>query len=234
MLEPPSTLGQKAAGLLASLQHADTFFPSGSMAFSWGLEGLLRDRLVTNATTLAAFVESQALMRWATFDQGVVCASWDACESREAWREADAYAEAMTLPLSLRTGSRRLGRTLSDVHARLGSQTASGLLQEIATGVSPGHLAAVQGILWRSFGIDKLEARAMSAHTTCTGAVSAAVRLGIVGHLDAQRILSRLRQPIADVLDHPPPALSDLSSATFAADIASIRGDAVDARMFAN
>ena len=97
-----------------------------------------------------------------------------------------------------------------------------------------GHLAAVQGVLWRSFGIGKFEARAMSAHTTCTGAVSAAVRLGIVGHLDAQRILSRLRQPIADVLDRPPPCLSDLSSATYAADIASLRGEAVDARMFAN
>jgi urease accessory protein len=234
MLDPACATGQSGMGLLAALQHADTFFPSGSMAFSWGLEGLLRDRLVTNATTLEAFVESQALTRWATFDQGIVCASWDAFEARGAWREADAYAEAMTLPLSLRTGSLRLGRTLSDVHARLGSPTASELRQDIANGLSPGHLAAVQGVLWRSFGIGKFEARAMSAHTTCTGAVSAAVRLGIVGHLDAQRILSRLRQPIADVLDRPPPSLSDLSSATYAADIASLRGEAVDARMFAN
>ena len=34
--------------LLASLQQSDSFFPSGSMAFSWGLEALQQDGLVTD------------------------------------------------------------------------------------------------------------------------------------------------------------------------------------------
>ena len=35
--------------LLAALQHADSFFPSGTVSFSWGLEALRADGLVRNA-----------------------------------------------------------------------------------------------------------------------------------------------------------------------------------------
>ena len=220
--------------LLASLQQSDSFFPGGAMAFSWGLEGLVRDALVTDAATLFAFVESQALSRWASLDQGLVCAAWRAGDSFDAWREVDALAEATALPPALRNGSRRLGRTLADVHARLGSETASRIREAIVDGRTRGHLAAVQGAIWRSLHITENEARAISAHMTCTGAVSSAVRLGIVGHLDAQRVLALLRAPLAQVLAQPAPPLDDLHATTFAADIAALRSQTHDARLFAN
>lgn len=221
------------AGLLASLQQSDSFFPSGSMAFSWGLEALQQDGLVTDAASLTVFVEAQAIARWASLDQGIVCAAWQA-DTFEAWLEVDALAEAMTLPEPMRQGSRRLGRTLADVHARLHSPVAVALRAAIVAEEAPGHLPAVQGRLWRSFGIGENEARAISAHAACTGAVSSAVRLGIIGHLDAQRILTGLREPLASVLALPPPAIHDLSSSTFAADIAAMRRHRHEARLFAN
>jgi urease accessory protein len=222
------------ASLLASLQQSDSFFPGGSMAFSWGLEALQQDGLVTDAASLAVFVEAQALDRWATFDQGIVGAAWQAGESLEGWGEVDAVAQALTLPEPMREGSRRLGRTFADVHARLDCSLARSLRALIADGRAHGHLPAVQGVLWRSFGIGEREARAISAHAACTGAVSAAVRLGIVGHLDAQRVLTHLRAPLAAVLALPAPALDALSSATFAADIAAMCRHRHEARLFAN
>jgi urease accessory protein len=219
--------------LLASLQQSDSFFPSGSMAFSWGLEALLQDGLVSDAQSLEVFVEGQALARWASLDQGIVCAAWQA-NSFDAWLEVDALADAVTLPEPMRKGAHRLGRTLTDVHTRLDSPVAAELRAAIVAGRTPGHLPAVQGRLWRSFGIGQNEARAISAHAACTGAVSSAVRLGIVGHLDAQRILTRLREPLASVLEAPPPAMDDLWSSTFAADIAVMRRHRHAARLFAN
>jgi urease accessory protein len=219
--------------LLASFQHSDSFFPSGSMAFSWGLEALLQDGLVKDARSLQVFVEGQALGRWASLDQGIVCAAWQA-DSFDAWLDVDALAETVTLPEPMRKGAHRLGRTLADVHARLDSPVAAELRAAIIAGRTPGHLSAVQGRLWRSFGISRDEARAMSAHAACTGAVSSAVRLGIVGHLDAQRILTRLREPLASVLEAPAPAMDDLWSSTFAADIAVMRRHRHEARLFAN
>jgi len=234
---PPGAIANAPMSLLASLQQSDSFFPGGAMAFSWGLEGLMRDALVIDATTLFAFVESQALSRWASLDQGLVCGAWRAWRAWnafDAWHEVDALAEAMTLPPALRNGSRRLGRTLADVHARLGSETANQIRDAIVAGRTPGHLAAVQGAVWQSLGIAEDEARAISAHMICTGAVSSAVRLGIVGHLDAQRVLTLLRAPLARVLAKPAPPLDDLHAATFAADIAALRSQTHDARLFAN
>lgn len=229
-----SETANRANSLLASLQQSDSFFPGGAMAFSWGLESLVRDGLVSDAATLFAFVQSQALSRWASFDQGIVCAAWHAGDSFEAWQEVDALTEAMTLSAALRNGSRRLGRTLADVHARLGSGVASRIRTAIVDGRTPGHLCAVQGAVWHSMQVAEDEVRAISAHMTCTGAVSAAVRLGIVGHLDAQRALSLLRAALAEILAQPAPALDNLHAATFAADIATLRSQTHDARLFAN
>jgi urease accessory protein len=53
---------------LSALQHADSFFPSGAISFSQGLETLYADREVKDAETLATFVEGQLLYRWASME----------------------------------------------------------------------------------------------------------------------------------------------------------------------
>ena len=42
------------ATMLATLQHADSFFPAGTAAFSWGIEALRADRHLRTATELPA------------------------------------------------------------------------------------------------------------------------------------------------------------------------------------
>ncbi len=46
-------------GLLVALQHGDSFFPSGSFAFSWGLETLRNDGLVHGSTDVERFALDQ-------------------------------------------------------------------------------------------------------------------------------------------------------------------------------
>ena len=59
-----------AADQLALLQHGDSFFPSGAVSFSWGLETLAEDGRVATAADVAAFLEGQLRWRWATCDRG--------------------------------------------------------------------------------------------------------------------------------------------------------------------
>lgn len=243
-----------ALGLLLSLQHADSFFPSGAMAFSWGLESLMRDGHVRDASTLAEFIEAQLLHRWQSFDQGIVSAAWQAASTHREYPQhsaqpgsdsqqamlqqliaLDEWVDAMTLVPTLREGSRRLGLTLLTVHAKLGTPGARSLQNYIADskGSTP-HLAVVQGYLWQQLGMSEAESRAVSAHTVCVSATSAAVRLGLIGHLDAQRILMRLQAPIAETLRRPVPDVWSLSNNLLATDIAGLRHGLHDARMFAN
>lgn len=235
---------QSSPSLLASLQHADAFFPSGAMAFSWGLESLSRDRLVTDAKTCADYIEAQLVHRWISFDQGIISASWHAAGSMRALPaaalktllEIDHLAEAMTLPPLLRDGSRRLGLTLINLHAKLATPGAFSLQAHINATPSARmpHLAVVQGYLWNGLGMSETDARAVSAYSVCSAATSAAVRLGLIGHVDAQRILSWILPQINAALSAPAPSLLNLSSSIFASDIAALRHDLQDARMFAN
>ena len=60
------------------LQMSDTFYPTGSYAHSFGLEGLVQDGFVTDRATLRSFLLEQALPALARTDLVVAAAAWDA------------------------------------------------------------------------------------------------------------------------------------------------------------
>ena len=84
--------------LLSALQHADSFFPSGGVAFSSGLETLHADREVASVEQLAGFVEGQLKHRWATCD---ACALMAAFRQRQARPDCRGRWSAMSLATEL-------------------------------------------------------------------------------------------------------------------------------------
>jgi urease accessory protein len=220
--------------LLGALQHADSFFPSGSVAFSSGLEALHADREVTSAEQLASLVEGQLLHRWASFDAVALVAAFRTRERLEEVSGIDRLVEAMSLAAELREGSKRAGASLLAVHVRLGTAGATGYRDLIARKQACGHLPVVQGMLWGATGMTEDACRAVSAHTFCTGLVSAALRLGMIGHLDAQRVLLRVRPLLAGLLRSPPGAVECMSAYCPAVEIAAMRHEVQDSRFFAN
>jgi urease accessory protein len=49
--------------LFITLQHADSFFPSGATSFSWGLETLCAEGAIQSASDLNTFIEGQLQAR---------------------------------------------------------------------------------------------------------------------------------------------------------------------------
>lgn len=221
-------------GFLGALQFADSFFPSGSIAFSWGLETLRADAEVASAAGIAQFLEGQLVHRWSCFDAPLVVAAARAGGKVERIAELDDLAEAMTLATELREGSRRAGASLLKVHEGLGTAGAADYRQRVSQRQGRGHLAVMQGILWTATGLSETECRAVSAHTLCTGIVGAALRLGMIGHLDAQKILLQARPVMVDLLDLPATQVEDISSYVPHAEIAAMRHEVQDSRLFAN
>jgi urease accessory protein len=220
--------------LLATLQHADSFFPSGAVSFSWGLEALHADGLARSADDVALFAAGQLRHRWATADRSVLMAAYAARDDLEAVTAIDRLQEAMALPSELRVGSRRMGVALLGVHARLKTPNAASYHSEVVAQRVPGHVAVVQGLVWRGIGLDQDTAVGMSAHCLCVGLIGAALRLGIIGHLDGQRILATLRDLIVELLATPVPSLQEISTFTPACDIAFMRHEFQPGRLFAN
>jgi urease accessory protein len=223
-----------AVTLLTALQYADSFFPSGGTAFSWGLEALCADRQVTSAEDVRRFLEGQLRHRWATCDRPFLVAAHRACAALDAVVALDRMLEAMTLPRELREGATRAGGALLGVHERLGTAGAAEYRRRVRAGETPGHLPVVQGLLLAGVGLDAQVASAVSAHALAVGVVSAALRLSVITHVDAQRILTAVRGLLAGLLDERPADVTEASVYAPATDVAAMRHESQAARLFAN
>ena len=222
------------ATLLTALQHADSFFPSGGTAFSWGLEALCADRQVTSADAVQRFLEGQLSQRWATCDRLFLVGAHRARKDFDAVATLDRTLEAMTLPRELREGATRAGGALLGIHERLGTAGAREYRGRVRAGKAPGHLPVVQGLLLAGVGLDERMASTVSAHALSVGVVSAALRLSVITHVDAQRILTAVRGLLAELLAGPAADVTQAFVYAPATDVAAMRHESQTARLFAN
>ncbi len=221
------------AELLVALQHGDSLFPSGAGSFSWGLEPLHRDGLLSSEEDVRAFLSSQLHGRWQSFDRPVMAAAHAAAGDEAKLAELDDLVERMTMPAELREGSRRAGAALLSIHARLQTPGAQAFQNAVRDGGLRGHLPVVQGVVWHGTGLGARTAAAMAAHGLVAGILSAAVRLNIIGHAAAQRLRGDLHHDLATMVDTAPPAPADISSFTPLAEIAAMRHPNQTVRLFA-
>jgi urease accessory protein len=219
---------------LAVLQFGDSFFPSGAVSFSWGLEGLCDTGAVDGPDAARAFVIGQLRSRWAAFDRPAVAAAHDARTSLDDIAAIDAQVEMQTPGAEQRAASRRMGEAMLSVFARLAIGEASDYRERVKRGAAQGHVAAMQGYLWGRAGLGAPEAVALSAHTFVTGLLGAAIRLGCLGHIEAQQILIEARAEAARLAALPLPAVDQLSSCAIEAEIAVMRHANNSLRVFAN
>jgi urease accessory protein len=117
--------------------------------------------------------------------------------------------------------------------ARLG-HTAARLYREMTQADDRlGHLAVAQAVVFKAAGLTLPLAEMLSGWSVVNGLTSAAIRLGLVGHVEAQAIATSARPVLARLLSIDPAADARLASFTPLADIAVSRGAARHMRMFA-
>jgi urease accessory protein len=144
----------------------------------------------------------------------------------------DRRCEAATWSEPMRAGSKRAGRGLLGVHARLGHAPAVAYRMETGEDPALGHLPVVQGLVFQASGLSRPVAEGLSGWAVVTALGSASVRLGLMGHIEAQQMASSLRPTLARLL-HAEPSSPALSSFTPLADIAMARNPSRPMRMFA-
>ena len=185
--------------LLTILQHSDSAFPSGSFAFSNGIEGLAAVNAPLDCRGLQDIVAMFLRHRWATSDRVAVALTHRANIDFDRVAGIDRSVEAATLAEPLRVGSKRNGNALLAAHARLATPGARELRTLIDLGKAHGHLPVVQGCVWRARGISEEAAVAMSGYATAAGLITAAVRLGRIGAVEAQSVLAATLAMVADL-----------------------------------
>jgi urease accessory protein len=220
-------------GLLTILQHADSAFPSGSFAFSNGIEGLAAMNAPLDRAGLKDVVAIFLRHRWATSDRVAVALAHRAHGDLDRIGAIDSAVEAATLAEPLRTGSKRNGRAFLAAHARLGTPGAADLRARIDDGFAHGHLSVLQGFVWRARGLGEEDCVAVSGYSLAAGLIAAAVRLGHIGAVEAQAVLASLLPTIAD-LTQPVPPDAEIESFMPWVDVAASRQARAHLRLFAN
>ncbi|MWB77410.1 urease accessory protein UreF [Pseudooceanicola sp. 216_PA32_1] len=222
--------------LLRLLQTADSSFPSGAFAFSSGLETLAEEGRANGAADIRTLLADQVVPRWLSFDRPFLREAWAAASAADpqAVLACDRQCHLQNTVDRLAEASRRVGRSLLTVHARIGTPGASDYrdrIQATGQGGALGYEPVVQGVIGAGLGLNAAETEAGALNAVVMGFASAAVRLGRLGALDAQAVLAAIAQDMARGLAAPVPA----HAGAFAplTEIATLRRNAGQARLFA-
>lgn len=220
--------------VLQAIWQADGAFPSGSFAFSHGIEGVIALRGNVDAAALTEMTTALLRQRWEPCDRIAVVRAFRACGDLTAIATVDHDVEASTFGATLRGGSRRNGGSFLASHARLGSDVALKLRQAVRTGECLGHIAVMQGAVWQAIGLDEDLAQVTSGYAVASSVVAAAVRLGAIGALEGQKVLAGCLPLIEKLASRPVSADAELASFLPFLEVAAARHARADLRLFAN
>lgn len=224
----------KTDTLIRLLQVSDTSFPSGAFAFSSGMETLVNEGRVTNAADISAVLTGQILPRWASFDRPFLVAAHAAHADPDQVAEIDARCHAQNTADRLAEAARRIGNSLLSVHARIGTPGTAAYLAAIRAPHlqgTRGYEPVVQGLIGGGLGLSQAQTELGGLHSVTMAIVSAAVRLGRLGAIEAQAILAAATPKMAEILDAAAPARAGSFSPLV--EIAALRRDATPVRLFA-
>jgi urease accessory protein len=219
---------------LQAIWQADGTFPSGSFAFSYGVEGVVALRPDLNTSALAELTTAVVRQRWVTCDRVALVRAFRAAGNLDAIASIDRDVEASTFGSTMRDGSRRNGGSFLASHARLGEGMALRLREAVRSGACLGHIAVMQGAVWQAMGLDEKLAQLASAYSVASGVVAATVRLGAIGALEGQKVLRGCLPLIETLVAQPAPDDAELSSFIPFLEIAAARHTRADLRLFVN
>jgi urease accessory protein len=181
---------------LLTWQVVDSAFPTGVFSHSWGLEAAWQSGEIADAGALRAFVDASVLQTGHAYLPFM----------NEAYRESgtletlDRIADAFLVNTVANRASRMQGRTLVATSARVWpSERLSGLLARAAT--TCAHVAPLSGVVFKTIGLPLVTAQRVVLYGTARGVLSAAVRLGIVGSFEAQRLQFATGDRLEDVAE---------------------------------
>jgi urease accessory protein len=224
----------ETTSLLRAIWQADAAFPSGSFAFSYGLEALVAQIGHFDIASLRETVETILRYRWVSSDRIAMVKAFRADFDLNVIASVDREVEASTFGETLRVGSRRHGKSFLASHSRVGSRNAITLREAVQLGTCLGHISVMQGAVWRGLGLDEAAAQLVSGYGVASNAISAAIRLGALGALEGQTILMECLPLIAELASRPVSDDAQLSSFVPFLEATTARHTSADVHLFAN
>jgi urease accessory protein len=164
-------------------QVVDSAFPTGAFAHSWGLESAWQHGEIDGPDALHRFLDA-SVQQTARASVPLMNAVYDDPGRLEA---IDELNDVFLVNAVANRASRVQGRALAATAQRVWASPALDILHERVEGMC-GHAAPVSGAVFRTVGMSRETAQRVQLFAALRGMLSAAVRLGIVGSYEAQRL----------------------------------------------
>ena len=194
------------------MQLSDSAFPAGAYAFSDGLETYTQTKIVHDAASLTALLETQLRLGWGRCDAPACALAW---KNSDQLQEINEILTALKIVETIRTSSFRMGSALE----RAASQIWSNLQFQIP---SSSHHAVVFGSIARTLEIPQDQTVTAFVSSWVLGKATAATRLFKIGGIETQKIVSSLEPIILETVQFSLNAeLHHISSFTPALDLAA-------------
>lgn len=218
------------------LQTTDSFYPTGSYAHSFGLEGLVQAGVVRDRATLREFLLGQALPQLARTELAVAARAWDAAGDPPDWETLRTLAElgaALRGTRETRAASAGIGAQRLDFSATLHGGLAAEFNRRAAAGGWPRPACLAAAIEGRTLGAPREAVLAALLYGSLSGLIAAAVKLLRLGQNASHTLLAEAlavgEAEIAAACDRP---LDELGTFNPWWDIASARHESADFRLF--
>ncbi|MGB3768837.1 MAG: urease accessory UreF family protein [Phormidesmis sp.] len=230
----PDSLNQQ----LTLLQLADSFFPSGAYTLSHGLESLVQSDAVKTAEDVESFVRLLLCNKIGPTNLVAIAHTHTASQNNNIQTicEIDARLFAQTPIEKTRITQRQSGRALLMVASKTWPHPQlETLSQQTAKGEINCLHPVVFAVVARVSGLSSSETALAFTHGFVTGLLGAAIRLGAIGHLEAQQIRRRLSEDMATICrESAEQSLEDMWSCTPLIDLAQMRQAKLSRRLFAS
>ena len=223
------------ASLLRLLQTFDSAFPSGAFAFSNGLEVLNQEIKLLEKIDLKDILLEQFLPRWFEFDRFFIRKAFEAGGNIADLLELDKKCHIQNSNAALAASSRRIGRSLLSVHIKIGTAGAFDFWDassKLILNEQRGYQPIVIGLVGWGLQISRKEVEIGAVYGVLSSFFSAAVRLGLMGAIEAQGTISEVIPEIDRMLEDGPPDFA--YSNAILSEIAASRHKDLEISLFSN
>jgi urease accessory protein len=197
--------------LVSLLQLSDSFFPTGMYTMSNGLESFFYSKKLKNADQLLILVKNYLENQTGPLDCSALGVSYMAAQTSDLQGiiNIDQTVFAMRLIEEVRNAAARSGtQLLKCLRSFLENDNtdSSRLLERyhesIKEGKSSGVYPVALAVASHRLGIPKFNAGVMMLYSFTVSMAGAALRLGILDHIQGQRIIHELRHIIVRTVEN--------------------------------
>ncbi len=228
--------GASAVWLVSLLQAGDSFYPTGSYAHSFGLEGLVQEGVVRDRVTLREFLFRSVLPSLQRVELPLAAQAWQAF-GMEEWAKIGELCQlsaALKAPQELRAASSNIGRQRAELVTLLRPHPlAVEYLRRAGGSAWPFSVPVSAALEGRVHGAPQVAVLAGVYYASVASLLSAAMKVLRLGQNASQSLLSETLTAAPEIITAAGEVpVQQIGWFNPWLDIAAARHETADSRMF--